>query len=113
MSYVHTATAILAYIYAYYSHVLHIVMVQLIMAVNANLVNSEHSVFLFRFKDFQVHNTFTWLRTCEQQTFIWLYTRAYSLLDAVKCMFYFFVLLFLCTMKNNMHICICGICLND
>ena len=85
----------------------------MIMAGNANLVNSEQSVYLFRFKDFQVHNTFMWLRTCEQQTFIWLYTRAYSLLDAVECMFYFFVLLFLCTMKNNMHICICGICLND
>ena len=55
------------------------------MAVNANLVNSEQSVYLFKFKDFQVHNTFTWLRTCEQQTFIRLYTREYSLLDAVEC----------------------------
>ena len=85
----------LAYIGLYYNdHVLHIVTVQLIMVVNANNVNSEQYVYLFKCKDFQVHNIFTRLCTFKQQTFIWLYTRAYSLLGAVKCMIYFFAFLF-------------------
>ena len=38
---------------------LHIVIVQLILAENANHVNSEQSVHLFEYRDLHVHNTFT------------------------------------------------------